>query len=65
MLRRLLWPESEEVTGRWRKLYNEVLHNLYYLLDIVAVMKSGRVKRERTRSSKERHFRLAFERCSV
>jgi hypothetical protein len=31
MLRRLFGPKRGEVTGRWRKLHNEVLHNLYSL----------------------------------
>jgi hypothetical protein len=29
MLRRIFGPEREEVTGGWRKLHNEELHNLY------------------------------------
>jgi hypothetical protein len=29
LLRRLLGPKREEVTGGWRKLYKEELHNLY------------------------------------
>ena len=52
MLRRLLGSEREKVTGGWRKLYNEVPHNLYSLLDIVAIQKSRRVEGERTSSSK-------------
>jgi hypothetical protein len=29
LLRRILGPKREEVTGEWRKLYNEELHDLY------------------------------------
>jgi hypothetical protein len=29
VLRRIFGPERDEVTGGWRKLYNEELHNLY------------------------------------
>jgi hypothetical protein len=29
VLRRIFGPKRDGVTGRWRKLYNEELHNLY------------------------------------
>jgi hypothetical protein len=29
VLRRLFGPKRDEVTGGWRKLHSEVLHNLY------------------------------------
>jgi hypothetical protein len=29
ILRRILGPKRDEVTGEWRKLHNEELHNLY------------------------------------
>jgi hypothetical protein len=29
VLRRIFGPKREEVTGDWRKLHNEELHNLY------------------------------------
>jgi hypothetical protein len=29
VLRRIFEPKRDEVTGEWRKLYNEELHNLY------------------------------------
>jgi hypothetical protein len=29
VLRRLFGPKRDEVTGDWRKLHNEELHNLY------------------------------------
>jgi hypothetical protein len=29
VLRRIFGPKRNEVTGGWRKLYNEELHNLY------------------------------------
>jgi hypothetical protein len=31
VLRRIFGPKRDEVTGGWRKLYNEELHNLYSL----------------------------------
>jgi hypothetical protein len=33
-----------EVTGGWRKLHNEELHNLFSLPDIIRVMKSRRMR---------------------
>jgi hypothetical protein len=30
VLRRIFDPKRDEVTGDWRKLHNEELHNLYY-----------------------------------
>jgi hypothetical protein len=29
VLRRIVGPKRDEVTGGWRKLHNEELHNLY------------------------------------
>jgi hypothetical protein len=29
VLRRIFGPKRDEVTGEWRKLHNEELHNLY------------------------------------
>jgi hypothetical protein len=29
VLRRILGPKGDEVTGEWRKLHNEELHDLY------------------------------------
>jgi hypothetical protein len=29
VLRRIFGPKMDEVTGDWRKLHNEELHNLY------------------------------------
>jgi hypothetical protein len=33
-----------EVTGGWRKLHNEELHNLYSLLSIIRITKSRRMR---------------------
>jgi hypothetical protein len=35
VLRRIFGPNRDEVTGDWRKLHNEELHNLYSSPDIV------------------------------
>jgi hypothetical protein len=33
-----------EVTGDWRKLYNEELHNLYFSPNIIRMIKSSRMR---------------------
>jgi hypothetical protein len=30
VLRRIFGPKRDDVTGDWRKLHNEELHNLYF-----------------------------------
>ena len=39
VLRRVFGPKREEVTGEWRKLYNDELNDLYSLPNIVRVVK--------------------------
>jgi hypothetical protein len=43
-LRKIFGLKRDEVTGDWRKLYNEELHNLYSSLctSIIRMMKSRR-----------------------
>jgi hypothetical protein len=43
MLRRCC-PKIDEVTGEWRKLHNEELHNLYSSPDIIRMNKSRRMR---------------------
>jgi hypothetical protein len=43
MLRRILGPKRDEVTGEWRKLHNEELNDLYSSPSIVRAMKLRRV----------------------
>ena len=43
VLRRLLGPKRDEVTGDWRKLHKEELRDLYSLPNIVRVVKSRRM----------------------
>jgi hypothetical protein len=40
VLRQIFGPKRDEVTGEWRKLHNEVLHNLYSSPDIIRQIKS-------------------------
>jgi hypothetical protein len=44
VLRRVFGPTRDEVTGEWRKLYNEELNDLYSLPNIVRVVKSTRMR---------------------
>jgi hypothetical protein len=43
VLRRTFGPKSDEVTGGWRKLHNEGLHNLYSSPNVIRTTKSRRM----------------------
>jgi hypothetical protein len=43
-LRRIFGPKRDEVTGEWRKLHNEELHNLYSSPSIIRMIMSRRLK---------------------
>ena len=44
MLRRIFGPKRDEVTGKWRKLHNAELNNMYCSPNIVRVIKSRRMR---------------------
>jgi hypothetical protein len=44
ILRRIFGPKRDEVTGEWRKLHNEELHNLYLSPAIIRHMESKRMR---------------------
>ena len=44
VLRKVFGPKRDEGTGEWRKLHNEELNDLYYLPNIVRVVKSRRMR---------------------
>jgi hypothetical protein len=44
VLRRIFGPRRDEVTGDWRKLHNEELHNLYSSQSIIRMTKTRRMR---------------------
>jgi hypothetical protein len=44
ILRRMLGTKKDEVTGGWKKLHNEELHNLYSSPSIIRMIKSRRMR---------------------
>jgi hypothetical protein len=42
--RRIFGAKRDEVTGGWRKLHNEELHNLYSSPSIIRMIKSRRMR---------------------
>jgi hypothetical protein len=44
VLRRVFRPKRDEVTGKWRKLHNEELNDLYSSPNIIRVIESGSMR---------------------
>jgi hypothetical protein len=44
VLRRIFGPKRDEVTGEWRKLHNEELHDLYSSPSISRIIKSKKMR---------------------
>jgi hypothetical protein len=45
VLRRIFGPKRDRVTGGWRELHNEELHNLYSSPNMIRIMKWMRMRR--------------------
>jgi hypothetical protein len=41
VLRRIFGPRRDDVTGDWKKLHNEELHNLYSSPSIIRMIQSS------------------------
>jgi hypothetical protein len=46
VLRRIFGPKRDEVTGEWRKLHTEELHDLYFSPNIIRIIKARRMRWE-------------------
>jgi hypothetical protein len=44
VLRRIFGSKRDDVTGNWRKLHNEGLHNLYSSPNIITMMNPRRMR---------------------
>jgi hypothetical protein len=44
VLRRIFGPKRDRVTGGWRKLHNEELHNLFSSPSMISIIKSRRLR---------------------
>jgi hypothetical protein len=44
VLRRIFGPRRDELTGEWRKLHNEELHDLYSSPSVIRMIKSTRMR---------------------
>jgi hypothetical protein len=44
VLRRIFGLKRDEVTGEWRKLHNDELHDLYSSPSIIRIIKSRRMR---------------------
>ena len=45
VLRRITGPKRDEVTGKWRKVHNQELNDLYSSPSIIRVIKSRRIRK--------------------
>jgi hypothetical protein len=44
VLRSIFGPKRDEVTGEWRKLHDEELHDLYSSPSIIRIIKARRMR---------------------
>jgi hypothetical protein len=59
VLRKIFGPKKDEVTGRWRKLHNEELRDLYSSPSMIRMSKSRRWERHAAQMWEKRNdYRL-------
>jgi hypothetical protein len=58
MLRRITGSKRDELTGSWRKLHNEKLHNLYPSISIIRMTKSRRMRWAGHAAQQDSKYRL-------
>jgi hypothetical protein len=58
VLRRIFGPKRDEVTGGWRKLHNEKLHNLYSSPNIIQVKEDAMSRACSTNGEKRNAYRI-------
>jgi PAS domain-containing protein len=62
VLRRIFGQKRDEVTGEWRKLHKEELHDLYSSPSIIRIFKSRRMRWEGNVARMERRrTRIGFD----
>jgi hypothetical protein len=59
VLRRIFGPKRDEVTGGWRKLHNEELHNLFSSQSII-IMINPRMMRCAGHVARKREKKIAY-----
>ena len=64
LIRNILWPMREKVTGEWRILHKEELYALYCSPNIIQVTKSRRMRWVRN-VARMAERRCAYRVCSV
>jgi hypothetical protein len=68
VLRRIFGPKRDEVTGGWRKLHNEELHNLHSSPRIIRMIKSktmGRAGQAARMGEKRNAYKFLWEDLDV
>jgi hypothetical protein len=43
VLRKIFGPKRDDVTGEWKKLHSEEVHNLYSFPDIISIFSNNTV----------------------